>query len=502
MKYIYILLFVLLSSSQIPAQESFRIEWDTEEGIRPANAIVDIEGNIVVVGIFIKDYSVYNRDGFIFKLTPKGDYIYYRYNAAHDSTITYSDVIQTDDGNYLTIGSYGPFDINNPDEFDHDIIVHSFDSNLVPVSEKQYEPGTDYVNAYDFHMLKEDSGHILCAGTIERKEGQPVNIRDLAIIRLNQEGDTIETSFQHFQRNVYVYDVEKIPGSNNYLILEFITQLYGEFEWFILSPDLTKDTSNYFYSYDYSLGELNTDYWYPNKDMMLAGDLSFSEKIADHGLGVFKSDTLAHINNYLWLNKLDIYDNNAWKQTMAFADEESIYIAGFMDDYWDCHDPDSIELYVVDTAFNQIAYKSIGGDISYDVFGVLGAKDGGALLYGIAWHPQGDACNGNLVIYYVSREELGLPPVTATNCLPVNESALAWPNPACEQVYLPLPARKRNGDERIRLFNAAGRKVYDYRLPIDGNTAHLQISNLSPGVYIYHIVDNETVLTQGKFIKQ
>lgn len=492
------LFFLFYPLFELCAQESFRFEWEVEDNLTPINGIVDNQGNIVVVGNIGLVKQDYERDGFIFSFKPNGDYNYFRYSSPSDSSIYFSEIIQIENGNYLVAGDIGPHDYTDPHEA---VIFLLFDSDLNLISERRYSVfNKGYVAHTINHCLLENSGTVLCAGSAKRSEGQPINLYDLALWRLTQNGDTIETSFQHYERNVGVYDFEKIPDSENYLILEFITQLYGEFEWFILRPDLTKDTSNYFYSYDYNLGELNTDYWYPNKDMILAGNLHFSNK-TDHGIGVFKSDTLGHIKSYLWLNKVGINDNIAYMQTMAYAGNQTVFIAGHTEDFI-CTTPDSIELYVVDTALNQVAYQSLGGDLSYDIYGVLTAQDHGAYLYGKAWYPDGDACKGNLVIYYVSRDELGLPPVKVFEIQNEKAQGLAYPNPACDYVNIQLPEQASKGNARIRLFNAGGKKVYDYRLPSGGNTAYLQIHNLSPGVYIYHITDNETILTQGKFIKQ
>ncbi len=493
-----IFLFVLSSLSSY-AQESFRFEWEEKDNVFPINGIVDNQGNIVIVGYIVIPNESHKRDGFIFSLKNNGEYDFFRYSSPTDSSINFLSLIQVNNGNYMVVGDIGPNDYANPHEA---VIFMLFDADLNIISEKRFPVfNKGYVAHTINHCLLEESGNVLCAGTAKRSEGAPVNIYDLALWRLTQEGDTIETSFQHYARNVGVYDFEKIPDSENYLILEFITQLYGEFEWFILKPDLTKDTSNYFYSYDYSLGELNTDYWYPNKDMMLAGSISLPDKKFDHGIGVFRSDTLAHISEQLFLNRQGIDDGQAFMQTMAYADEQSIYIAGINYDF-NCQTPDSILLYVVDTALNQVAYKSLGGDLGYEIAGVLTAKDYGAYLYGRAWHPQGSGCNGNLVIYYISRDELGLPPVSTVENIPENCRGTVYPNPACDYVYINLPPKKRKGNERIKLFTIQGQKIYDYKLPPSGNTAFLQINNLSPGTYLYQITNNDQILDKGKFIKQ
>ena len=351
-------------------------------------------------------------------------------------------------------------------------------------------------------LQKEENGNIILASSVKRREGSSMNKTDLGLFRFTQEGDTIETKFHHYQRNVYVYDFEKIPESDNYLILEWTSQLYGDFECYVLKPDLTAESINYHNSFDYWVrGDLSHAYWYPDKTFMMGSSMSLSDKSTDNGLGVYRCDTLANISEYLFLNKVDIYDQHAYSQCMSYADENSIYIAGYIADYLNCENPDSIELYVVDTALNQVAYKSLGGDMSYDIFGVLTAKDGGAIIYGKAWSPETD-CYGNLVVYYVSRDELGLPPVQVFDIEKQEDNALVYPNPACDIINIRIRKELLRKQSRIKLYNSIGKKIYDYRLPNKGNTLQLNISNLNSGVYIYEITNDKRVVSSGKFIRE
>ncbi len=481
------------------SQESFRLEWEIEDNLMPITAIVDNNGNVIVVGQIRKVNQNYDADGFIFKMTPKGEHSFFRYPSEPDTSIIFEEIIQLDNGNYFVFSSYGPNDYYNPEE---KAMVLIFDQDLKLITEIKYDLPEIYVKIGDVNFIMEDGGTILLAGTARLRDNPPMNINDLALYRFTQQGDTIETKFGHYQRNVTVYDIDKIPGSENYLMLEFLTQFYGDFECYVLKPDLSMDTVNYHNSFDYHVkDDIVCDYWYPDKTFMMASGMFFFEKSSDYGLGVFRCDTLANISEYLYLNKVDIYDRHAFRQCMAYAGENSIYIAGFMADFWNCNNPDSIELYVVDTSLNQIAYKSLGGDISYDATGVLTAQDKGAIIYGVAWHPVGENCHGNLVIYYVSRDDLGITTGVFDTEMPDNK-AVVYPNPATDIVNIHVDKELLARNSRIKLYNSTGRKVYDYKLPDKGNTLQLNIKNIEKGLYLYEITNENRILSKGKFIKQ
>jgi hypothetical protein len=261
------------------------------------------------------------------------------------------------------------------------------------------------------------------------------------------------------------------------------------------------DSTIYWGLWDFGLHNSNTtDYWFADKSFLMASRMVDYTK-TERGMGVSRFDTLANLQDVLFLNKEGIYNHIAHKQAMAYADEGSIYVTGYHADYWDCADPDSIELYVIDTALNQLAYMSLGGDASYDAFGVLTAKNNGAIIYGMVHHGDDTFCNSNLVIYYVSRDDLGLPPVAVFDRKSPSVNTKVYPNPSSGLIHIQVNKELLKDNSRVKIFNPYGRKVYDYQLPNKGNTLQLDITNLEEGVYVYQITNGENIVSTGKFIK-
>ncbi len=498
-----VFIFIMISiSAQIQSQVSMRVEWDVFDNVAATEGIIDSKGNVLIVGQIYKKDTYNDRDAFIFKMDTNGNYIYDRVPEAPDSSIIYQNVIQLINGKYMVVGRKGPSDYNN-DSIQRELVVTIYDEDLNLLVDKRYNYREIYKTLFNIYFLEESNGNILFAATAMRKTGDPMNNHDLGLFRFTQEGDTIETKFLHFQRNVMVYDMDKIPGSNNYLVIEAHTQLYGEFECMILRPDLVVDTINYFYDYDYNVNnDITCDYWYPDKTFLMGSGMSVNDKSDEIGLAVFRCDTLANISDTLFLNKQGVHQRNSFIECLSFADEGSIYVVGYEEDFLNCHNNDSINLYVVDTGLNQVAYKSLGGDESYDTFGVLTSKDHGAYIYGQVWYPDGDVCTSNLVIYHVSREDLGLPPVKVLDLERTPGQAKVYPNPASSILNISVDERTLQEHTRIKLYNSQGKKVYDYRLPHVGNTLQLDVTNLEPGLYVYNIASGKQVLVRGKFVKQ
>ena len=92
MRTIIFIISIGLFANIIFSQESFRLEWEIEDNLSPADAIVDSEGNTIVVGIIRKVNQNYDGDGFIFKMTPEGEYLYFRYPSEPDTNIFFAEV--------------------------------------------------------------------------------------------------------------------------------------------------------------------------------------------------------------------------------------------------------------------------------------------------------------------------------------------------------------------------------------------------------------------------
>jgi hypothetical protein len=133
--------------------------------------------------------------------------------------------------------------------------------------------------------------------------------------------------------------------------------------------------------------------------------------------------------------------------------------------------------------------------------GVLTAKNKDAIIYGKAYYQEEEVCNRNLVIYYVSRSELGLPPVAVFDTKNTLANTTVYPNPSNGIIYIQVNKDLLKDNSRIKIFNSNGRKVYDYQLPNKGNTLQLDITNLEEGVYVYQVTNGEKIFSTGKFIK-
>jgi len=74
-----------------------------------------------------------------------------------------------------------------------------------------------------------------------------------------------------------------------------------------------------------------------------------------------------------------------------------------------------------------------------------------------------------------------------------------YPNPVKDIFYLEL---QKAGNYELLIFDSDGKKIRDFKL--DKETIHhkINISDLSSGVYIYHLLENKNIKKSGKLLKK
>lgn len=76
----------------------------------------------------------------------------------------------------------------------------------------------------------------------------------------------------------------------------------------------------------------------------------------------------------------------------------------------------------------------------------------------------------------------------------------AWPNPAREFIYLPIPENTHGTSLRVSLITPDGKQIPINNFRQENQLINLPTSGIAPGTYFYRISNNEGVLNSGKII--
>ncbi len=481
-----ILLFLILQVLFVNAQHSFEFTYGTNEDQQLFNAIEDYNNNIVLVGK-IGDRSVNDYNPLIIKVKPNGTYISKKI-IREDTNGFFQTINLLQDSTYLLTGSYGSLNGVNLEN----LWVCKMDTNLNIIYEKSYNlvEGSMYSGVAVNYSLIDNENNIVLAGYKNYEQ-----FGHIMLIKLNQEGDTLLTRTHHFQFGQTIMNISSIPNTNDYMGIAGLIDMhnYGPIRFDSVFNII--DIKHFYFSTGIE-NKGSSDHWINDTTYMYS-----ALSIVDHEnrIVVYNLDTALRYHNNLVLDKTDTIDYPAWRNSMAYANDSTVYIGGFICsiEFYPTH-PNAIELYVIDTGLNLLGYKEYGWDANYDVRGVIATSDDGCLIYCNRRTPD-NTTESDVYIRKVLREDFDI--ITTIKEVDINNIySTSWPNPVSSNLFIKLFNTEATYLD-LRVLNMSGKEMTRRRVYGNGNVLEINVQPLSAGIYIYHISLGNGQVISGKFIK-
>ncbi|MCF6318630.1 MAG: T9SS type A sorting domain-containing protein [Proteobacteria bacterium] len=485
MKPIFFLL-IYLAALLARGQNSFEFTYGTDEDELLVSAIEDFSNNVVMVGR-IGNRNPYDYDPLILKVYPNGNYITKRLVRA-DTNGFFQTINLLQDSSYLLTGVYSDTSGVGYDHF----WVCKMDTNMNVVFEKSYlfADGNIYSAFGVVYSLVDNENNIIVVGVKNYEQ-----FTDMLLIKLNQQGDTLLTRTHHFQFGQRITDISCIPGSNDYLgiagLIGLSSNNYGPVRF-----DSVFNILDIKHFPIHIKNKGTTGHWL-NDTHYLYSCLSIEDQ--ERRIMVYNIDTSMNFSNELLLDKPDTSDYPAWRTSMAYANDSTIYVSGFV------HTlafyptiPNAVELYLIDTGLNLLGYKEFGWDANYDVWGMVATSDDGCMLVGNR-RTEDNTTESDVHIIKALREDFEIT-TDVVELAPDNILAKAWPNPATDYLFIELNNVGSN-EFHFQIFNLEGKLFTSRNMSNTGNVLKVNIQTLTKGYYIYRITTGKHVLT-GKFFKR
>lgn len=482
------------------SQMSFEIALDTDDDCIVWEAAIDNNGSFIGVGI-IGTFIGQNYDAFLLKVDLYGNSLTKRFSM-NDTISMFSTINVLSDGNYFVIGSYSLE--NNAQERDHLWIV-ILDQELNILSEKSYMINESYVGygTTACSIIDNDGNIVLAAIAGEEDSDEKTIFADFVFYKFNQQGDTLLSKYYHYIWDEWSYELRQMPNSDNIMLIERSTHYNNHNELLFLDPDLNILEVNQFGNEDIGIsGILSSDIWLSDTSFLLSGYNSFfMGTYWEPYIGVYLVDTSAVVHQELVLNKNDTADYPAKHNSMAYANDSTIYIGGYQTwiDPWTT-EPTIAELYVIDKNMNLLGYKELGGDKNYEVWGIIAADDDGCLIYGTK-HDNDSVPERDVQIWKVLRDDINI----LTELSESKEEVLdimVYPNPVIDEIYILLDQNNDWNNMTLSIFMLNGKKVFQQQISGEGNLLRANLQNLNSGLYIIQISSFNQIFYSKKIIKK
>ena len=494
---LYVVLLHLCFS--LHGQNSFEIFIDSEDDCILWEGCVDDSGNIILIGC-IGQYETGDYDALVMKVCPDGEFVTKRFDLM-DTLSVFSTVDVLDNGNYFITGSY-----STQAQYlgrDH-LWVVILDQDLNPVGRKSFlvkEPYVGYGTSA-CSLIDNESNVVLTTSVLDQETGQRTTFADFGFYKFSQDGDTLLSRYYSYIYHELPFELTKMPNSNNLMLLERATMYNNHVELMQLDPELNIISINQLWTLDITLyADVSSDCWVNNSEFLISGNRHISATKSDtECIGVYRVDTSANFLQELLLNKVDTIDYVARRNSMAYANDSTIYIGGFQTyiELWPTT-PNIVELYMIDKDMNLLGYKELGGEYFQDVWGILPTNDDGCLLYCTRY--SSTEIERDVQIWKVLREDITI--IThVTNPKVLEADIRVYPNPTTDHVFIQLGQSQTWQGLSLSIYNINGKKVFQKRIDQTGSLLEADITNLKPGYYLLSIDNKKQNIFISKILKQ
>ena len=490
-KIINILLLMLGINFLGLCQNSFELSIDTEEDCIVWEGINDDEGNAVIVG-GIGEHVPHDYEGYILKVFPDGSYIEKRF-VKEDTIGFFSTIKQLDNGNYFITGCYSS--TNDYDVRDMKWVV-ILDSDLNLLVEKSYKVRDGYIGfGGTTQSIIDYEGNIIVATTpLAEDKDEKTNFSDLGFYKFTPDGDTLLSKYYSYMFDDLPFEFKQLPFSNDIML---IAKTQGG-NLVYIDTDLNIIKENQFIDSHVGGQDPSSDFWINDTSFLISGKRHVN---GDDCLRVEAMDTSARVFDTLNINKVDTLDYPAWKKSMAYANDTTIYIGGFTPiiAFWTT-DPTIVELYVIDKYLNVLGNIDLGGDAYYEIWGIIAMQDDGCLLYGTSY-TNPEVAERDVHIWKVLREDIELLVSVRESNNPPKEIRL-YPNPVKEKLTIDLGKNRDWNQLRLSITSIEGKTVFKKHITEKGNLLEADLSSLKSGIYIIQIEKENQIIYSEKIIKQ
>lgn len=308
----------------------------------------------------------------------------------------------------------------------------------------------------------------------------------------------------HPEATMYGYDCYKLlqnpnndgivvicAGLNNKNSLLMYDHDFNYEDGFILSPAFRE---SFVYSY--------SDHWLSDNRLLLMGDMKPNGEYTKWTIGMAEVGLDGTFDRWDRVYHKQDTAIEASKQCMAYVNDSTIYGGAcfYKDLGGECHA--SACLY--DTDMEMLGRKEFVepeyGDNSACLF-VLPLLDGGCLVsISRSYLNNSGYRYGKLI--KMSREDFNPIPCSVEELPQEAVKALAYPNPAKDELNIDISGLLEHNEHRIQIIDALGHICMDRIIRGEGNVLMVGVSSLKPGIYVYSIYNAEKEIARNKFIKE
>lgn len=517
-----LLLFAMAVALPATAQQ-WELDFGDQNDINQYSQInagmIDADGNAVLMGDFGRCYD-WNTQ--LIKVYPDGTH---ERRVCEDlpKQLCANDIVQLSNGNYFTVAQFQPDTTIMTVFGGRELWAIVFDENLEIVDTKVYTHDSEKICA---PCLLYDNGQVIACGNYYKDS---YNRSFPYMYRFDENADTLACRYvvpkyydlndpEFRLHNFECYNIFKNPSGNGYIFLcngpggGIGTAFYDDdfqyvkaYRYILGTPGAAdseiyatlKGYSDYFLSEDRLLLFGTRLPWHEGgkKYLLTIGDLDLSWTVGP-GQSDYNLDC-GRVNHYE-MGFFHEDGRNEVARCMATVNDTTMY--GCYETWYYAGDNTYTGLCLFDRDMEILGGFFFGKDYKYWPKLVLPYSDGGCLLVmdgGESMSPYKAS-----KVLKMTREDMHPIPTSVKEIPQEAVKALAYPNPARDELHIDISGLPEGGDCRVNITDALGRVRLDRYIRGEGNVLTVGVGSLPAGVYGYRIYNADGEIVGGKFVKE
>ena len=479
----------------------FAQQWEIDlqspmEKLLLRDGIKDSDGNAVMVGA-IGESNLYFP--MVVKISPQGEMEQQIFEEQFENLVLDA-LVQLPNGNYFATGYY--YDTVSYYGYCQRFGSLVIDSKLRVVASHIYEPDSTDMEMQTGDLLLDDDGTIVyTGGHVYSEDGKLIRIPPF-FYRFDANGDVLD------RRYVYAEDLEGEGRLNDFRSYQ-IMKNPSEDGYVISGNGPLGGVSLIFYDSDFQfvrsfrMQDGNAilldegpwcDYWYSENELLIYGG-SWIGNIVAPLLARINLDGTVVEYQYPFL-RADTIQQVALTHSMVYVNDSTIY--GVERFYENMAAPIYTNLFLFDTEM-EVLGNHIFKENEYCNMApkfLISQEDGGCIV------EMDNYLTGCGKLVKMSREDFNPIPCGVSKIPKEQLEALAFPNPASDEIHFDISELPVGKEHRISISDAMGRLVMSRIIRGEGNVLTVGIADFKPGIYTYQIYNAEKEIVSGKFVKE
>ena len=471
----------------------FAQQWDViidtpDKGSRIASGSVNVDNQIVFAGYYSGDIA------FVYSVDSVGEYFeqIFDINAVETGFL---DIKFMGNDTIFALG-YLIDTLSNT----HQIRVVTMDKELKMLSDHRYPVDEEcYIHEPHGRLLVDNDGTVMATVPVVWNKSNYSHPTIASFWRFNRNGELLNSHYTKSISDAFfrlvVYDLRKLDNDSSFVAIG---------EGWISNPSLMffdydfnmTDYSNIVFEqneFAFDIDDYYSGYQFDNQHLFVAGSQGVHGINKPHLL-MTKVDLEGNIEQRLVIDQPDTLYYGLSSPMVSAANDSTIYIISTC-----------IEGNWTNTPFSQLFLinrdmELLGSIVLSDLMGAVPA---------VVLHTDDDGCivvgkknNDYIYIRKYSREDFNPIPCSVSKIPQEQLEALAFPNPASDEIHFDISELPTGKEHRISISDAMGRTVMSRIIRGEGNVLTIGISGFKSGIYTYQIYNAEKEIVGGKFVKE